>query len=214
MPRSNVRIVRVSVIQAQCGSGPTCERVAQRVAADAAAAGAIFMRVAYGSGAEHATFAAAANAAAAAAPGEKLVFVHHAEPATADWLPRLSAALDAADAGVAGPRIVHDGGAREVCGYIVFTAPYTLRGFAFQPISGVRALLAFDVLPCDVLATSRALFDELGGFSDAFGAELDAFDYCLRAGGARPARPHRTGRRLRASCAAARRRRDAPAAVS
>jgi GT2 family glycosyltransferase len=182
LPRSNVRTVRVSVVLALCGTGPADERVAQRVAAGADAADAAFQRTYYGPGAEHATFAAAANAAARSASGEQLVFVNAAEPATPDWLPLLCAALAAPGAGVAGPRIIFEGGARELCGYIVFTAPYTLRGFAFQPISGVRALLGFDVLPCDVLATSRALFDELGGFADGFGAELDAFDYCLRAG--------------------------------
>jgi GT2 family glycosyltransferase len=176
----NVSPVHVCVILALNGADGGNAFVAQRVAADATAAGAALIYAPYGAGAPHATAAAAANAAARDAGGDVLVFVNAAEPLGADWLPRLCAALDAPDAGVVGPRVVFDGGASELCGYIVFTAPYTLRGFAFQPISGVRALLAFDVLPSDVLATSRALFDELGGFTDAFGAELDAFDYCLR----------------------------------
>jgi GT2 family glycosyltransferase len=95
------------------------------------------------------------------------------------WLEILIEAFSQSHPGVLGPRIVTNDGANEGCGIIVASAQ-TPRGFDFQILSGARGRLECDALPSDCLVTSRAVFDELGGFADAFGSELEGIDYCLR----------------------------------
>jgi GT2 family glycosyltransferase len=136
----------------------------------------------------HATFGAAANAGAREVAGERLVFVNGAEPMTLSSVDMLLDALDQTGAGVVGPRIRAEGGAKEICGLIVCSVPAAPRGFDFQVFSGVQARIECDALPDDCLVTTRQTFDELAGFAESFGSELEAIDYCLRA--------RETGRRV------------------
>ena len=123
-------------------------------------------------------FGAAANAGAAATRSTALAFIDGAEALSNGWQRSLFAALEAAGGGVAGPHIVSKDG--EECGAVLTAAPLSLRGFDFARYNNVPRRIAVDCVPRDCLVTSRAAFDELGGFATAFGSELEAADYCLR----------------------------------
>ncbi|MGA2396342.1 MAG: glycosyltransferase, partial [Candidatus Lustribacter sp.] len=125
------------------------------------------------------SFGGAANAGARAIGGDVLVFINGAKPVGTGWLGVLLNAFSQSQAGAMGPRIVTNDGKNEECGMIVTTAP-TLRGFGFQVLAGARGRLECDALPSDCLVTSRVVFDELGGFAETFGSELESIDYCLR----------------------------------
>jgi GT2 family glycosyltransferase len=129
----------------------------------------------------HATFGAAANAGAREVTAERLVFVNGAELTTLSSIDVLLNVLDETGAGVVGPRIRAEGGAKEICGLIVGALPDAPRGFDFQVVSGAQARLECDAVPNDCLVTTRQTFDELGGFAETFGSEFEAFDFCLRA---------------------------------
>ena len=64
---------------------------------------------------------------------------------------------------------------------IVCSAPETPRGFDLAEMAGVQARIECDAVPNDCLVTTRRTFDELGGFAECFGGELEGIDFCLRA---------------------------------
>lgn len=157
------------------------ESALQSLAAEADGYGASFVEVPYGEGGGPASFGGAANAGARAANGDVLVFVNGAKPLGAGSLRALLDAFAQVQPGVMGPRVVSHDGTKDECGMIVASAP-TLRGFGFQVLGGARQRLECDALPSACLVTTRALFDELGGFAETFGSELESIDFCLRAG--------------------------------
>jgi GT2 family glycosyltransferase len=170
----------VSVVFVLPHNGPNDAALIASITATTAAAGFALVVSHYGEGTASTTYGAAANAGARAATTPCLIFAHASVPAAADGFVPLIAALDRPGAGVAGPRIVTNDGSGDVCGYMVSAAPYTFRGFELQKISNLPALLAFDALPSDCIATTRAMYDRAGGFPEAFEADHTAFDFCFR----------------------------------
>ena len=127
------------------------------------------------------SFGAAANVGARACDADVLVFINGAQPAEPGWLDALLTTSRLPRVGVVGPRVAIGDDTSEVCGLTVHSAPQTPRGFDFQILVSARVRIDCDAFLSDCFVTQRAVFDELGGFSEAFGSELESIDYCLRA---------------------------------
>jgi GT2 family glycosyltransferase len=127
-----------------------------------------------------ASLGAAVNLGATGLDAAALLIVNGAVPLGRLWKRPLLAALEATGGGVAGPMILGSGDRPPASGYLLSSAPLTLRGFDLQGFNGVNNPLAVDALVSDCLITARATFDELGGFAEGFGSEWEAVDYCLR----------------------------------
>jgi GT2 family glycosyltransferase len=127
-------------------------------------------------------FAAEANSAARSAGGEMLLFVNDAKPASARWLARLTGAMERAGTGAVGPRLIDAAGTEET-GRLLRPDRFGPFGFTVEPMRGLGSRTECDALAPACLLTPRALFLELGGFTESFGAEFAVLDYCFRVRG-------------------------------
>ena len=128
------------------------------------------------------------NAGARVARGDVLVFLNNdIEAHRAGWLSALCAQALRPDVAAAGARLLYPDQRVQHCGIVV-----GLGGAAGHPLAGLPGsepgYLSMAVLTreCSAvtgacLATRRALFDELGGFDESLGVDLNDVDYCLRA---------------------------------
>lgn len=133
-------------------------------------------------------WAALNNAAAQDAAGEVLLFLNNdIEALRPGWLGALSAQALRPDVGAAGARLLYPGGRVQHAGVVL-----GLAGAAGHVLAGLDGdqpgYLGMAVLTRDCsavtgacLATRRQVFDDLGGFDESLGLDVNDIDYCLRA---------------------------------
>ena len=129
------------------------------------------------------------NAGAQAAHGDVLLFLNNdIEARRPGWLSALCAHACRPDVGAVGARLLYPDGRLQHCGVVV-----GLGGAAGHPLVGLPEHahgylnMAVATRECSAvtgacLATRRAVFDELQGFDESLGVDLNDVDYCLRAG--------------------------------
>ena len=129
------------------------------------------------------------NDGARLAGGDVLVFLNNdIEALHCGWLHALCATALESDVGAVGARLTYPDGRLQHCGIVV-----GLGGAAGHPLRGLKADtpgylgMAVSRRECSAvtgacLATRREVFDELGGFDESLGVDLNDVDYCLRAG--------------------------------
>jgi GT2 family glycosyltransferase len=128
------------------------------------------------------------NAGASLARGQVLLFLNDdIEALHEGWLSNLVGHAQRPDVGAVGARLLYPGGRLQHCGIVV-----GLGGAAGHPLAGLDEGelgylgMAGTTRECSAvtgacLATRRQVFDELGGFDDSLGVDLNDVDYCLRA---------------------------------
>jgi GT2 family glycosyltransferase len=129
-------------------------------------------------------FTTACNAGAASARGTRLLFLNDDVEVSAGWLGALSAALDETDgAGAAGPKVVYPNGALQEAGSIVMRDGTTrLVGHGDRPDRpGYASRREVDYCSAVCLLVDRGVFDEVGGFDEAYApAYYEDVDLCFR----------------------------------
>jgi GT2 family glycosyltransferase len=128
------------------------------------------------------------NQAARSARGAVLLFLNNDIEALRDgWLDALVAHALRPDVGAAGARLLYPNGRLQHCGLVI-----GLNGAAGHPLVGLDGdapgylHMATATRECAAvtgacLATRREVFDELEGFDETLGVDLNDVDYCLRA---------------------------------
>jgi glycosyltransferase involved in cell wall biosynthesis len=134
-------------------------------------------------------WAALNNAGARAATGDVLVFMNNdIEAHHGGWLQALCGHALRPEVGAVGARLLYPDGRVQHCGIVL-----GLGGAAGHPLAGLAGSepgylrMATATRECSAvtgacLATRRAVFDELGGFDETLGVDLNDVDFCLRAG--------------------------------
>ena len=129
------------------------------------------------------------NAGAQAARGEVLLFLNNdIEARRPGWLSALRAHALRPDVAAVGARLLYPDGHLQHCGVVV-----GLGGAAGHPLVGLSGAdagylaMAIATRECSAvtgacLATRRDVFEELNGFDESLGVDLNDVDYCLRAG--------------------------------
>jgi GT2 family glycosyltransferase len=129
------------------------------------------------------------NAGAQAARGSVLLFLNNdIEARRPGWLSALCAHALRPDVGAVGARLLYPDGRLQHCGVVV-----GLGGAAGHPLVGLYGedagylSMAVATRECSAvtgacLATRRVVFDELNGFDESLGVDLNDIDLCLRAG--------------------------------
>lgn len=127
------------------------------------------------------------NAGARAANGEVLLFLNNdIEARRTGWLSALCAHALRPDVGAVGARLLYPDGRLQHCGVVV-----GLGGAAGHPLIGLPGAaagylsMAVATRECSAvtgacLATRRAVFEELHGFDESLGVDLNDVDFCLR----------------------------------
>ena len=132
-------------------------------------------------------WAALNNAAAVRATGDVLVFLNNDIEAVAPgWLDALCAQVERTDVGVAGARLVYPDHRVQHCGVVVGlggAAGHLFVGLAEDRTGYLD--MAVTSRECSAvtgacLATRRSVFQDLGGFDESLGVDLNDIDYCLR----------------------------------
>jgi GT2 family glycosyltransferase len=135
-------------------------------------------------------WAALNNRAAAAARGDVLIFCNNdIEARRPGWLEALVAQASRPGVGAVGARLLYPDGRVQHAGVVLGLGGAA--GHVFAGLEGEApgylglAVLARDVAGVTgaVLATRRAVFDDLAGFDEDLGLDLNDIDYCLRARG-------------------------------
>jgi GT2 family glycosyltransferase len=128
------------------------------------------------------------NVAAREAGGEVLLFLNNdIEALRPGWLGALVAHALRTDVGAAGARLLYPNGRVQHCGLVI-----GLNGAAGHPLAGLGRDAAGYLHMATVtrecaavtgacLATRREVFEELRGFDESLGVDLNDVDYCLRA---------------------------------
>jgi GT2 family glycosyltransferase len=128
------------------------------------------------------------NLAARQANGEVLLFLNNdIEALRARWLEALAAQALRPDVGAAGARLLYPNRRVQHCGLVI-----GLNGAAGHPLVGLDGdspgylHMATVTRECAAvtgacLATRREVFEELAGFDESLGVDLNDVDYCLRA---------------------------------
>jgi O-antigen biosynthesis protein len=129
------------------------------------------------------------NAGAGVAEGTVLLFLNNdIEARRPGWLGALCAQALRPDVAAVGARLLFPDGRLQHCGIVV-----GLGGAAGHPLIGLPSdapgylNMAVATRECSAvtgacLATRRDVFEELGGFDETLGVDLNDVDYCLRAG--------------------------------
>jgi GT2 family glycosyltransferase len=132
-------------------------------------------------------WAALNNAGAKVARGDVLLFLNNDIEAIAEeWLEALVGHALRADVGAVGARLLYPDHRLQHCGVVI-----GLIGAAGHPLLGLapeeRGYLNMALVTREVsavtgacLASRREVFDQLGGFDESLGVDLNDVDYCLR----------------------------------
>lgn len=132
-------------------------------------------------------WAALNNAGAQTARGDVLLFLNNdIEARRAGWLNALSSHALRPSVGAVGARLLYPDDRLQHCGVVV-----GLGGAAGHPLAGLPAAepgyldMATVTRECAAvtgacLATRRSVFEELGGFDETLGVDLNDIDFCLR----------------------------------
>lgn len=130
------------------------------------------------------------NTAAAAAASDVLVFLNNdIEALTPGWLDVLCAQACRSDVGAAGARLLYPDHRVQHCGVVLGMGGAAGHIFAGLGEDEPGYLgMAVTTRECSAvtgacLATSRRVFERLGGFDESLGVDLNDIDYCLRAWG-------------------------------
>lgn len=138
-------------------------------------------------------FLAAANAGAAAARGDYLLFLNNDTRVEEGWLDRLLAAFEAIpDLGIAGAKLIHPDGRMQECGGIVGRFGEAWNWGRGEDPDDPRFchLRDADYVSAAAMMIPRALFEALGGFDPEFApGYYEDTDLCFRM-------RHRLGRRV------------------
>jgi O-antigen biosynthesis protein len=131
--------------------------------------------------------AALANAGARRADGDFLVFLgEDTEVSEPDWIERLLLYAEMPGVGAVGPTLTRPDGLVDAAGYAIGLydpAAPVMRGFPadgdgyYGALSCAREVSAVG-MHCQLLR--RSLFDELGGFEEAYRRQFAGLDLCLR----------------------------------
>jgi GT2 family glycosyltransferase len=133
-------------------------------------------------------WAALNNAGVALASGDVLLFLNNdIEARRSGWLGALTAHALRDDVGAVGARLLYPDDRVQHCGVVV-----GMGGAAGHPLAGLPADaagyldMATVTRECSAvtgacLATRRGVFEELGGFDETLGVDLNDIDFCLRA---------------------------------
>ena len=128
------------------------------------------------------------NIAAREAGGEVLLFLNNdIQALRTGWLDALAAHALRTDVGAAGARLLYPNRRVQHCGLVI-----GLNGAAGHPLAGLGSdapgylHMATATRECAAvtgacLATRREVFEELQGFDESLGVDLNDVDYCLRA---------------------------------
>ena len=130
-------------------------------------------------------FIAACNAGAKAATGKYLVFLNNDTEPSAGWLTALLRTfITFPDAGAVGGKLVLPGGELQEAGGVIFSdgsAANFARGERDLQAPLINYVREVDYCSGALLATPRALFDEIGGFDELYKpAYYEDVDYCFR----------------------------------
>jgi GT2 family glycosyltransferase len=129
------------------------------------------------------------NAGARVARGDVLLFLNNDVEALHDgWLSTLVGHALGEDVGAVGARLLYPDRRLQHCGIVV-----GLNGAAGHPLAGLaetepgylgmaRATRECSAVTGACLATRRNVFEQLGGFDESLGVDLNDVDFCLRAG--------------------------------
>jgi GT2 family glycosyltransferase len=125
------------------------------------------------------------NRGAEAATGEILVFLNNDTISVTRWISALVGTFRAfPDAGVVGGKLLYPDGRMQEAGGMVFRDGSAAKFGAFDPaLTAPIYNFVRDVDYCSgaLLATPRALFEQLGGFDPAYGpGYYEDTDYCFR----------------------------------
>ena len=127
------------------------------------------------------------NAAVTHATGDVLVFMNNdIEAGQPGWLDALVAQAERADVGAVGARLLYPDAKVQHCGVVI-----GLGGAAGHVLGGLPAAepgylnMAVATRECAAvtgacLAVRRVVFDQLGGFDESLGLDLNDIDFCLR----------------------------------
>ena len=133
-------------------------------------------------------WAALNNVAAGVAGGDVLLFLNNdIEARRAGWLEALTAHALRPDIGAAGARLLYPNGRVQHVGVVVGmggAAGHVLAGLpGDQPGYLGMAVLTRDcsAVTGACLATRRGVFEEVGGFDESLGLDLNDIDFCLHA---------------------------------
>ncbi len=128
-----------------------------------------------------------ANLAARRGNGEFIVFLgEQTEVVEPDWIEQLLLYAEMPGVGAVGPTIIRPDGHVDAAGFAIGLydpAVPVMRGFPadgdgyYGSLSCAREVSA---LGMDCLLLRRSLFEELGGFEEAFSRQFSDFDLCLR----------------------------------
>ena len=130
------------------------------------------------------------NAAVAHASGDVLVFLNNdIEAMTHGWLDALCAQVERPEIGAAGARLLYPSRRLQHCGVVLGlggAAGHLFVGLAEDHPGYLD--MAVTTRECSAvtgacLATRRSLFEDLGGFDETLGVDLNDIDYCLRVWG-------------------------------
>jgi O-antigen biosynthesis protein len=128
------------------------------------------------------------NAAAEVATGDVFLFLNNdIEAHVPGWVDILAAQAMRADVGAVGARLLYPDRRLQHCGVVVGmggAADHVLAGLDVDESGYLH--MATSTRECAsvtgaCLATRRSVFEDLGGFDDALGVDLNDIDYCLRA---------------------------------
>jgi GT2 family glycosyltransferase len=130
------------------------------------------------------------NAAAARASRDVLAFLNNdIEALSHGWLDALCAQVERPEIGAAGARLLYPDHRVQHCGVVLGlggAAGHLFVGLAEEDPGYLN--MAVTTRECSAvtgacLATRRSLFEELGGFDETLGVDLNDIDYCLRVWG-------------------------------
>ncbi|MGI9051844.1 MAG: glycosyltransferase [Ilumatobacteraceae bacterium] len=134
-------------------------------------------------------FAARCNAGVAASAGDHVVLLNDdvliEQP---DWLTAMVGHLADPGVGIVGARLLYADGTLQHAGILLNEHPrHIFAGFAGDdpgPFDLLRVAREVSAVTGACLATTRVLWDELGGLSSDFAVAFNDIDYCLRAAAA------------------------------
>lgn len=133
----------------------------------------------------NAGFAAAANAGAAAARGEQLVFLNNDTEPEPGWLEAMLAyAVEHPAAAVVGARLLYPTGAVQHAGVAIGQDGYPHNLYAGFPADhpAVTRARRLQAVTGACMLVRRESFERLGGFDEGYFNSMEDVDLCLRAG--------------------------------
>jgi GT2 family glycosyltransferase len=134
---------------------------------------------------ENGGYAAACNAGAAIASGERLIFLNNDTEPRQGWLEALLSYAEAhPEAWIAGAKLLYPSGAIQHAGIVFGQDGYPHNLYAGLPATHPAAGRArrLQAVTGACMLVSRQAFERVGGFDEGFFNAMEDVDFCLRAG--------------------------------